>query len=447
MKRQKKLPQNFDNKILKINHIGSKGEGVSYLYTEFDYKEKEYNFFIPFSLPDEIIIAQPTHFSREGIRAEIIEIQETSSDRIDPQCRHFFKCGGCTLQHWKFENYKSWKFNKISSAILKLSSNTYIKPIITSSLKSRRHAKFIAKKTKRNVIIGFNEYRKNFVTKINECIILDEQLIKLVNNIEKPLHNLLQIGEEINIHANLLDNGIDLLIDGLRKVSFSKFTELNQTLLKNNVIRFSRKSDDKTIDLLFISEKTSLSNKLFSSTIYPTPGGFLQATFEGENAIVNNTISALENINKSKLVCELFSGCGTITMPLLLKLFKVHAFEINKEPLEAINIAAKKFGLGNSVVTENRNLKITPLTQEELTRYDAIIVNPPRSGARLQFSHIAKSKVPIVVSISCNINTFIRDSRSLIENNYELKWVQPIDQFLFSSHVEVVGLFEINTAN
>ena len=443
MKRKNKLPQNFDTKTLAINHIGSRGEGVSTLHTEFNYKEKQYNFFIPFSLPNETIIARPTHFSSEGIRAEIIEIKESSIDRINPQCRHFFKCGGCTLQHWKFNNYKNWKFKKVSTPILKLSSNTYVKPIIISSLKSRRHAKFMAKKIKTTTIVGFNEYRTNFITKINECIILDEQLVKLINNIEKPLNNLLQIGETINIHANLLDNGIDLLIDGLEKVPFNQFTELNETLLQNNVIRFNRKSNDKTTDLLFITTNTSLSNKLFSSTVYPTPGGFLQATIEGENAIVNNTINALENINKSKLICELFSGCGTITIPLLLKKYKIHAFEINHETLEAINIAAKKYGLSNNVVTKNRNLKTTPLNPEELTKYDAIIIDPPRSGAHLQFSNIATSKVPIVVSISCNINTFIRDSKSLIENNYVLKWVQPIDQFLFSSHVELVGLFEI----
>ena len=168
-----------------------------------------------------------------------------------------------------------------------------------------------------------------------------QDLTKLINIIETPLNNLLQIGETINIHANLLDNGIDLLIDGLEKVPFNQFNELNETLLQNNVIRFNRKRNNKTIDLLFITTNTSLSNKLFSSTVYPPPGGFLQATIEGENAIVNNTINALENINKSKLICELFSGCGTITIPLLLKKYKIHAFEINNETLEAINVAAK----------------------------------------------------------------------------------------------------------
>ena len=105
---------------------------------------------------------------------------------------------------------------------------------------------------------------------------------------------------------------------------------------------------------------------MYSSTVYPTPGGFLQATIEGENAIVNNTINALENINKRKLICELFSGCGTITIPLLLKNYKIHAFEINNETLEAINIAAKKHGLSNNVVTKNRNLKTTPLTTKKV---------------------------------------------------------------------------------
>ncbi len=447
MKRKNKLPQNFDSKVFAINHIGSKGEGVSYLHTEFNYKKKEYNFFIPFSLPNEVILAQPTHFSSEGIRAEIIEIKESSSNRTDPKCKHFFKCGGCTLQHWKFNNYKNWKFKKVASQILKLSSNTHVKPIMISSIKSRRHAKFMAKKIKTTTVIGFNEYRTNFIIKIDECIILDEQLVKLIKNIETPLNNLLKIGETINIHANLLDNGIDLLIDGLEKVPFDQFTELNETLLQNNVIRFYRKNNDATMDLLFITKNTSLSNNFFSSTIYPTPGGFLQATFEGENAIINNTINALENINKNKLICELFSGCGTITIPLLLKKYKIHAFEINNETLESINIAAKKHGLSNNVVTKIRNLKTTPLSPEELTKYDAIIIDPPRSGAHLQFSNIAMSKVPIVVSISCNINTFIRDSKSLIRNNYELKWVQPIDQFLFSPHVEIVGLFETKKVN
>ena len=165
MNKEQKLSKNFDPKILTISHVGSRGEGVAKLYTEFDYKEQYYNFFIPFSLPNELILAKPNYLSAEGIRAELIELKKPSDERAEPECKHFFKCGGCTLQHWNFKNYNNWKTNKVSSQINILSSNVEIKQMLTSSLKSRRHAKFIAKKTKSD-IIGFNEYKSNFISEI-----------------------------------------------------------------------------------------------------------------------------------------------------------------------------------------------------------------------------------------------------------------------------------------
>ena len=127
MNKEKKLSKNFDPKILTISHIGSRGEGVANLYTEFDYKEQNYNFFIPFSLPHELIVAKPNYLSAEGIRAELIEIKQPSSERIEPECKHFFKCGGCTLQHWNFKSYNSWKIKRVSSQINTLYSNAEIK--------------------------------------------------------------------------------------------------------------------------------------------------------------------------------------------------------------------------------------------------------------------------------------------------------------------------------
>ena len=125
----------------------------------------------------------------------------------------------------------------------------------------------------------------------------------------------------------------------------------------------------------------------------------------------------------------------------------MHAFELNVESIKAIDIASQKEGIGSKVITRVRDLKSFPLTTDELNKYDAIIVDPPRSGANLQFLNIARSNVPIIISISYNINTFARDSKILIENNYELKWVQPIDQFLFSAHIELVGLFQLRYKN
>ncbi len=443
MNRHEKLQKNTDNKLLKINYIGSRGEGISNLTTEINYRKSDYNFFIPFTLPDEIVVVKPTHYTKEGIRADLVEIKSPSPKRIEPKCEHFFQCGGCLLQHWKFEDYSCWKVSKISLPILRMSPITTIKTIKTSSLKSRRHAKFKAKKNKSNTIIGFNEYRSKFITKIKKCIIIESGLEKLIHDLEKPLNKLLSVGDEIDIHTNLLDNGVDLLISGIDKIDYYKLNIFNEVISKSSVIRFHRKLENNTNELLFTKDLSSLSNKFFSSITFPPPGGFLQATVEGENAILESVIQGLNENKNTKLICELFCGSGTLTLPLLKKHYQVHAFELDDESLKAVDIASRKEGLGNRVKVKARDLKNFPLTSDELCIYSAIIVDPPRSGAHLQFSHIARSKVPVIISISCNINTFIRDSKILIGSNYELKWVQPIDQFLFSAHVELVALFQL----
>ena len=438
-----KLHKNINNKILTIKYIGSRGEGISHLSTEINYKVNNYTYFIPFTLPDEIVVVKPDLVTSEGIRANLVEIKSGSPKRINPNCKHFFQCGGCLLQHWNFEDYSSWKAEKISHPILKISPTTTIKKIKTSSIKSRRHAKFKAKKNKSNTIIGFNEYRSKFITKIEECIIIDPKLQKLIHDLDKPLHMLLDIGNEIDIHANLLDFGVDLLITGIDKTDYGKLNIFADALSKSSVIRFHRKLKDNTNELLFSKDLSSLSNKSFSSITFPPPGGFLQATIDGENAILESVMLGLNENKKTKLICELFCGSGTITLPLLKKPYQIHAFELDKESLKSVDIAARKENFGNRVKTKLRDLKNFPLTSDELSKYDAIIVDPPRSGAKLQFLNIARSNVSIIVSISCNVNTFVRDAKILIESNYELKWVQPIDQFLFSAHVELVAMFQL----
>lgn len=436
-----KLPKNFSPKTVEISHVGSKGEGTSKLYTEFDYIEKEYVFFIPFSLPSEKIIVQPISKSSEGVRGNILEIINSSIERTEPQCNHFFKCGGCILQHWKFESYNKWKINKLSFPINLISPETEIKSIITSPLKSRRHAKFIAKKTKTELLIGFNEFKNDFISKIDDCIILDQRLTKLTQDLQEPLNKILQVGQKIYIHANLLDFGIDLLIEGFEKLPHKSLFLFNNNLLKKNIIRLSRLMKDKSIDLLFVNEKTSLSMSPYSSYILPPSGSFLQATKNGETTIINSVIHGLKNIQKKIKICELFAGSGSITLPLLSKGYQVTAYEINIDSIKAINLAAKEQGFSNKIDSFSRNLKNNPLTHIELNKFDVIIVDPPRSGAKIQFEKIALSKVSIVISISCNINSFISDAKILLQNNYELKWVQPIDQFLFTPHIELVGLF------
>ena len=105
MNKREKLQKNINNKILTIKHIGSRGEGISNLTTEINYIKSNYTFFIPFTLPNEIVFVKPTFSSNEGVRADLVEMKSPSPKRIDPKCEHFFQCGGCLLQHWNFEDY------------------------------------------------------------------------------------------------------------------------------------------------------------------------------------------------------------------------------------------------------------------------------------------------------------------------------------------------------
>ena len=423
-KQRKKLSKNFNPQTLTVQNIGARGEGIANKFTEMDFIEKEYNFFIPFALPNEKIIVKPYYISSEGIRANIIEVIEPSSERIEAKCKHFFKCGGCILQHWDFQHYSKWKSNKVKNPIKLISSKTVIKEINTSPLNSRRHAKFVAKKSKSGII-------------------LDEKLIELVKNLNPYLNEILKIGQIINIHVNLLDFGIDMMIEGIENIPYSSLLPFTEKLIKKNIVRLTRKLKDNTNDLLFINDKTNLSNLSGTSYMLPPPGSFLQATRNGEMAILESITNGLKGLPQKLHICELFSGSGSITIPLLERGYKVDAYEINSDAINAIDIATKEQNLANKVKVYTRNLKTNPLSSFELQLFDVIIIDPPRSGAQSQFVNIAKSQVPLVISISCNINSFIKDAKILFESNYELKWVKPIDQFLFTQHIELVGLFEL----
>ena len=234
-----------------------------------------------------------------------------------------------------------------------------------------------------------------------------------------------------------------MMIEGIENIPYSSLLPFTEKLIKKNIVRLTRKLKDNTNDLLFINDKTNLSNLSGTSYLLPPPGGFLQATKNGEMAILESITNGLKGLPQKLHICELFSGSGSITIPLLERGYKVDAYEINSDAINAIDIATKEQNLANKVKVYTRNLKTNPLSSFELQLFDLIIIDPPRSGAQSQFVNIAKSQVPLVISISCNINSFIKDAKILFESNYELKWVKPIDQFLFTQHIELVGLFEL----
>ncbi len=165
------------------------------------------------------------------------------------------------------------------------------------------------------------------------------------------------------------------------------------------------------------------------------PGAFLQATAHGE---VSLQAFVQEALGQTGVLVDLFAGCGTFALDLA-ETRPVHAVEGDPQMTKALQEAAQRSALTYPVTTEPRNLFCNPLLPDELTRFEAVVLDPPRAGAAAQIAEIAKARTPLVAYVSCDPGSFARDVAVLVENGYRLDWVQPVDQFRWSLHVELAA--------
>ncbi|MDA3887737.1 MAG: class I SAM-dependent RNA methyltransferase, partial [Allgaiera sp.] len=186
-----------------------------------------------------------------------------------------------------------------------------------------------------------------------------------------------------------------------------------------------------------IAQAVPPEQALGAARVAPPPGAFLQATQEGQDALVS---AVSETISGAKRVVDLFAGCGTFTLPTAADA-EVHAVESAEAMLAALDRGWRNAAGLHRVTTEARDLFRRPLMAEELARFDAAIIDPPRAGAEAQIAELARSALPVIAAVSCNPVSFARDARTLIAGGYHLDWVQPIDQFRWSPHVELAARF------
>lgn len=171
--------------------------------------------------------------------------------------------------------------------------------------------------------------------------------------------------------------------------------------------------------------------------VVPPPGAFLQATDHGQSVLIAAMTEAVQGADR---VADLFAGCGTFALPLS-RAAAVHAIEGARDMLEALDDSWRKAEGLKKVTTEPRDLFRNPLLPDELNRFDALVLDPPRAGAEAQVAEFAKSKIAQIGFVSCNPVTFARDASVLIAAGFRLDWVQVVDQFRWSSHIELAARF------
>ncbi len=348
-----------------------------------------------------------------------------------PPCRHFPECGGCQLQHVDDRAYADYLADRIASAFVAQGlAPPEMAPAHISPPNSRRRASLSAERGGGQLLLGFNAEASHRIVDMRECHILRPELFALVAPLRRLLAGLMKQRSRASVTMILADQGVDLVLQGVAAEGLAADEGLSAFARAHALARLSL--DDG------YGAQTRWEPELVTITLggVPVPlphGAFLQATAEGEAALVE---SVREAVGQARIVADLFAGLGTFALALQGRILAV---EGERDAVLALKSAAGR--AGRQLFVDHRDLYRRPLVEEELNRFEAVVLDPPRAGAREQVALLAGSSVPRIAYVSCNPITFARDSKMLIEGGYRLEWVRPVGQFRWSTHVELVGSF------
>lgn len=377
---------------------------------------------------------------------------EWGPHHVAPPCRHFGQCGGCQLQQLDEETLAQFVAARVgnASASQELGAQQIAPPQL-SPPHSRRRASLKAVSSGGRVVLGYNEAKSARVVELAECPVLRPELAALLGPLRKLLIQLGQgqaapkgrtkgktgkhghVRMAADIELTLLDQGVDLGIKGLSADGLA----LTQALLDfAREHALARITVDGGYGPDTVWEPEPVTVTLSGVAVPFPPGSFLQATVDGEAALV---AAAREWLAGCGTVADLFAGLGTFAFALAGPETKVLAAEAARDAHLACKAAA---GIsGKPVHALHRDLFRNPLLADELDRFAAVLLDPPRAGAREQVERIADSSVARVVYISCNPSSWAKDARTLVDAGFVLKELRPVGQFRWSTHVELASLF------
>ncbi|GGF41765.1 RNA methyltransferase [Aliidongia dinghuensis] len=407
---------------LVIDKLGSEGVGVARLDGR--------PVLVPGSLPGEQVRVRVM-----GGAADLLDVIAPSPSRIEPACRHFGTCGGCALQHLAWQPYLDFKRDLVVDALRRQGlADVPVEAVAPSPPESRRRATLEAKRTSGGVLLGFHARASHQIVDLGECPVLLPDLARLLPSLRTLLATLLLPGGSATVLLGQGPGGIDLGLALAAAPDLEQLERLTAFADAQDLARLWWRVGDMAP--VPAAQRRPLGHRFGDVPVEPPAGGFLQATADGEAALTAEVVAALAGAER---VADLFAGCGTFGLALGARAL-LHAVEGDAAALGALTAAARRAGLG-FVSTERRDLDARPLLAAELRRFDAVLFDPPRAGAKAQVEQLAKSTVPRVIGVSCNPATFARDARILVDGGYHLERVLPVDQFVWSPHVELVGRF------
>lgn len=351
----------------------------------------------------------------------------------EPPCRHFPLCGGCELQHLDEQSLADFVRDRVLHALSAQGvAAAEIMPVHLSPPAMRRRVAVRSAWAGRNFQLGFSTEKSHRIIDVRQCDVMAPQLFALL----EPLRGMLAalVAQKRNVQAKLAlaDQGVDVLIENLSVHGLEAHEMLAAFAQRNHLARLSV---DDGFGATALWEPEPVTIGLSGVPVAYPPYGFLQATADGEEALAGAVRTV---VGEAKLVADLFCGLGTFALALA-EGRKVYAAEADRTAILALKAAAGR--AGRTMFTEHRDLFRRPLASAELSRFEAVVLDPPRAGARDQVLQLAATPIDAIAYVSCNPASFARDAKTLIEGGYRLQRIWPVGQFRWSTHVELVGEF------
>jgi 23S rRNA (uracil1939-C5)-methyltransferase len=385
--------------------------------------------FIPFALPGEQYIGSADGWQRVG---------SDHTDRRTAVCPYFQTCGGCVAQHMSFDLQHRWKYDTVRHAFSTQKLLVEISPLQAVPYASRRRATLTAERRNKSILLGYHARRSHTLVDITECPVLVPELAQSLPAMRAIAALALHGHEPVRLDVAALEGGLDinieakdLIIDTPLRLKFAACATTHK------IARLSLNGE-------IVIERSVVSLPTPVGLITPQPGAFFQTAADAQTIMTELILAAVTK--KTKKIADLFCGIGTFTLPLATK-GKVLAVDGDKASLTALAAATRKATGLKPIETMRRDLMTEPLSVKELQGIDLVVFDPPRAGAKAQVEMLAKSQVQTIVAVSCNPVTLARDLRVLVDSGYELMSATPIDQFVFTHHIEVVAVLRrINPA-
>jgi len=391
---------------------------------------------VPLTLAGERVRVRPAD-ARGGERFfDLAEVIEPSPQRVTPPCVHFTACGGCALQHWDMAAYSAWKRDMVETILSRAGFAVEVAPVLTTPPHSRRRVGLHARKAGKEVQLGYKRRRSWSLVPITMCPISDPAIVRTLPQLGAlagPLFEHPKSAPILHITASL--TGLDIDISGVERsrsggLSADARMQIAMTAAGADFARVTMGDD-----ILYMARTPVVA--FGKARVGLPPGSFLQASAKSEADMVR---LVSEGVAGAKRVADLFCGTGTFTFPLA-EMAVVHAVDGSAEAVASLKGAIASAPGLKTITPEVRDLFRRPFLAEEMKGFDAVVFDPPRAGAEAQAREIARSKIGRVVGVSCNPVTFARDAKILVDAGFLLDSVTPIDQFLWSSHVELVAVF------